>query len=71
MFVVTGAKWNLTGSWLLNANVLIRMTDTGLSARVTPSLSIDYGFERSVGRGLLGPPYPDRFTSQNTYFSPS
>ena len=46
MFVVTGAKWNLMGSWLLNGNLLIRMTDTGLSAKVTPSLSIDYGFER-------------------------
>lgn len=46
MFVVTGAKWNLTRSWLLNANLLMRLTDTGLSARVTPSLSIDYGFER-------------------------
>jgi hypothetical protein len=46
LFVVTGAKWNLMGSWLLNGNMLIRLTDTGLSSRVTPSLSIDYGFER-------------------------
>jgi hypothetical protein len=45
MFVVTGAKWNLTRSWLVNTNLLIRLTDTGLSARVTPSLSLDYGFE--------------------------
>ena len=47
LFAVTGVKWNLTRSWLLNnSNVLIRLTDTGLSARVTPSLSLDYGFER-------------------------
>jgi len=45
-FLVTGAKWNLARSWLLNTNVLIRVTDAGLRARVTPSLSIDYAFER-------------------------
>ena len=45
-FVVAGAKWNLTRSWLLNANLLIRMTDAGLRARVTPAVSIDYAFER-------------------------
>jgi hypothetical protein len=46
MFVVTGAKWNLARSWLLNTNLLIRATDTGLRARVTPAVSIDYAFER-------------------------
>lgn len=46
MFLVTGAKWNLARSWLLNTNLLIRVTDAGLRAKVTPSLSIDYGFER-------------------------
>jgi hypothetical protein len=46
MFVVTGAKWNVSRSWLLNANLLIRVTDAGLRAAVTPSVSIDYGFER-------------------------
>jgi hypothetical protein len=45
-FVVTGAKWNVTGSWLLNANLLIRVTDAGLRDAVTPSISVDYGFER-------------------------
>jgi hypothetical protein len=46
MYVVTGAKWNLFGSWLLNTNLLTRLSDTGLSARVTPSISLDYGFDR-------------------------
>jgi hypothetical protein len=46
MFVVTGAKWNWTRSWLLNTNLLIRLTEVGLRARVTPSISIDYAFER-------------------------
>ena len=46
MFVVTGAKWNVCRSWLLNTNLLIRVTDAGLRAAVTPSVSVDYGFER-------------------------
>jgi hypothetical protein len=45
-FVVAGAKWNWTRSWLLNANMLIRLTEVGLRAKVTPSISIDYAFER-------------------------
>jgi hypothetical protein len=44
--VVTGAKWNLARSYLLNANILIRLTDVGLTARVVPSISIDYTFQR-------------------------
>ncbi len=43
-YLVTGAKWNLGGSWLLNANVLTRLTDAGLKARFTPTLALDYGF---------------------------
>ena len=46
MFMVTGAKWNVSGSWLLNTNLLIRVTDAGLRARVTPAISLDYAFER-------------------------
>jgi hypothetical protein len=46
MFMVTGAKWNLAHSWLLNTSFLIRLTDAGLRARVTPSISIDYAFDR-------------------------
>lgn len=46
MYLVTGAKWNLAKSWLLNTNLLIRVTDPGLRARVTPAISIDYAFER-------------------------
>ena len=46
MFVVTGAKWNIASSWLLNTNLLIRVTDAGLRARVTPAISLDYAFER-------------------------
>lgn len=45
-FIVTGAKWNVGGTWLLNTNLLIRVTDAGLRARVTPAISLDYAFER-------------------------
>jgi hypothetical protein len=45
-FMVTGAKWNVSGTWLLNTNLLIRLTDAGLRARVTPAVSLDYAFER-------------------------
>ena len=45
-FIVTGAKWNIARSWLVNANMLIRLTDAGLRSRVTPSVSLDYAFER-------------------------
>jgi len=44
--LVTGAKWNVASTWLVNANVLIRVTDAGLRVRVTPAISIDYSFER-------------------------
>jgi hypothetical protein len=46
MFVVAGAKWNLVSSWLLNTSLLIRVTDAGLRARVTPAISLDYAFEQ-------------------------
>ncbi|HTV00860.1 MAG TPA: hypothetical protein VMF13_09995 [Luteitalea sp.] len=43
-YAVAGAKWNISGSVLLSANVLMRFTDGGLRARVTPSLTLDYDF---------------------------
>jgi hypothetical protein len=42
--VATGAKWNIGGSWLINTNLLIRLTDGGLRSRVTPAVSLDYDF---------------------------
>jgi hypothetical protein len=45
-FLATGAKWNFGGSWLLSTNLLFRVTDAGLRARVTPAVSIDYAFDR-------------------------
>jgi hypothetical protein len=44
-YAVAGAKWNVGGSAVLNASLLMRLTDAGLRARVTPSISMDYAFE--------------------------
>jgi hypothetical protein len=45
VYFVTGAKVNIHGRWLLKANVLTRLTDTGLKARFTPSIALDYARE--------------------------
>jgi hypothetical protein len=45
-FFVGGAKWNIAGTLLANVSLLVRLTDTGLRARVTPSISLDYAFGR-------------------------
>jgi hypothetical protein len=45
-FLVTGVKVNLTGSLLLNGSLLIRLTDSGLRARVTPNVSFSYALQR-------------------------
>jgi hypothetical protein len=42
VYLGTGAKLNVYGRWLLKANVLTRLTDTGLRARFTPSIALDY-----------------------------
>jgi hypothetical protein len=44
-YAVTGVKWNVGGSMVLNASLLLRLTDAGLRARVTPSISMDYAFQ--------------------------
>jgi hypothetical protein len=41
-YFVTGAKFNLHQSWIVNASLLTRLTDTGLKARFTPSIAISY-----------------------------
>jgi len=45
-FAVTGFKWNVGGTWLLHGHVLWPMTDTGLTARFTPTIALDYSFTR-------------------------
>jgi len=43
---LAGFKWNLTRTWLLNANVLFPLTETGLTGSPTSSIAIDYTFDR-------------------------
>ena len=43
-YAVVGAKWNVTGPFLVSANLLMRLTEAGLRARFTPTLAIDYDF---------------------------
>jgi hypothetical protein len=45
-FAVTGFKWNVGGTWLLHGHVLWPMTDSGLTARMTPTVALDYSFTR-------------------------
>lgn len=43
-YALGGMKWNVAETLLVGANVLVRLTDAGLRARVTPSLTIEYDF---------------------------
>lgn len=43
-YAVVGAKWNVSGPLLVGAHVLVRFTDAGLRARMTPTVTIDYDF---------------------------
>lgn len=45
-FAVLGAKWNIARSVLVNANVLIRINQSGFRAPVTPMLSLDWDVQR-------------------------
>jgi hypothetical protein len=46
MSAVGGFKWNLSGTWLLSANVLRPLTSAGLNAGWVPTISFDYSFGR-------------------------
>ena len=44
--VAVGIRWNVTGRWLLSANVLRPLTTAGLNARWVPSVTLDYSLGR-------------------------
>ena len=44
VILAPGAKWNLYGTALLTANVLVPITKGGLRAQLTPVIGIDWGF---------------------------
>ncbi|MGH9162894.1 MAG: transporter [Vicinamibacteraceae bacterium] len=41
-FAIAGLKWNLGRSWLLTTNVLIPLTTGGLTAKVVPTIAVEY-----------------------------
>ena len=43
---VGGFKWNVGGTWLMHANVLLPLTETGLTATVAPTIALEYAFGR-------------------------
>lgn len=45
-FAVVGAKWNVARSVLVNANLLIRVSESGLRAPLTPMVSLDWDIQR-------------------------
>ena len=44
MVAVVGFKWNVSGTWLVAANVLRPVTSAGLNAPWVPTVSFDYSF---------------------------
>jgi hypothetical protein len=42
--VATGVKWNLSGTALLTANILVPVNDQGLRDHLTPVIGLDWGF---------------------------
>jgi hypothetical protein len=42
--LAAGGKFNVTGNLLINANVLLALNDSGVTARVTPVIGFDYTF---------------------------
>lgn len=45
-YAVTGFKWNVGGTWLLHGHILWPLTESGLTARFTPTVALDYSFTR-------------------------
>jgi hypothetical protein len=39
---VPGFKWNVSDTWVLAANLMIPLSNSGLTARVTPFIGLDY-----------------------------
>ena len=46
LVAVTGLKWNFRSTWLITANVVRPVTEAGLNAPWTPTLTFDYSFGR-------------------------
>jgi hypothetical protein len=44
--LVTGVRWNVAQTWLINANIAVPTTERGLVAGVVPTVSLEYSFAR-------------------------
>jgi hypothetical protein len=42
--LAVGGKFNVSGNFLINANALIALSDSGVTARITPVFGFDYTF---------------------------
>ena len=45
-FGVAGIKWNVSGTWLLHAHVLVPVVQHGLTPRFTPTIALEHTFSR-------------------------
>jgi hypothetical protein len=45
-FSVAGIKWNVSGTWLLHAHVLMPIVQHGLTAEFTPAIAVEHTFSR-------------------------
>jgi len=45
-YAVTGFKWNVAGTWLVHADIVWPMTESGLTPRFTPIVAVDYTVTR-------------------------
>lgn len=45
-FAVGGFKWTVAGAWVVSANVLTPLTDSGLNAKWVPTAMVEYAFRR-------------------------
>jgi len=45
-FGVAGVKWNMGGTWLLHAHVLMPLVQNGLTGQFTPTIAIEHTFAR-------------------------
>ena len=43
---IAGLRWNVRGTWLVNAHVIVPATERGLTPRPVPIVSVDYSFTR-------------------------
>jgi hypothetical protein len=46
MTALTGVKWNISGTVVIGGHITWPLTDHGLTARITPTVALEYAFPR-------------------------